>query len=102
MATLLNQNKRLREMLSILQQQLEEAEQRNEDLEKLLLFQQNEADRVMVGDGAIDLHAEITALRELGYDRTISLELFNPQLWEQDPLDVLKLGMERLQALLEG
>jgi 2-keto-myo-inositol isomerase len=46
------------------------------------------------------LKAEIQVLRDIGYDRTISLELFNKQLWEQDPGDVLRLGMERLQALL--
>jgi len=62
--------------------------------------QQLDPDRVMVGDGVIDLKAEIQVLRDIGYDRTISLELFNKQLWEQDPGDVLRLGMERLQALL--
>lgn len=62
--------------------------------------QQTDPDRVMLGEGAIDLKAEIAVLREIGYDRTISLELFNPDLWAKDPRDVLQLGMERLQLLL--
>lgn len=63
--------------------------------------QQLDPDRVMVGDGVIDLKAEIQTLRDIGYDKTISLELFNKRLWEQDPGEVLRIGMERLQALLE-
>jgi hypothetical protein len=26
------------------------------------------------------------------------LELFNPALWEKDPLEVAKIGMEKMQA----
>lgn len=63
--------------------------------------QQTDPDRVMPGEGAIDLKAEIAVLREKGYHGTVSLELFNKQLWEQDPLDVLKRGRERLRELLE-
>ena len=63
--------------------------------------QQTDPDRVMIGDGPIDLAAEIRVLREIGYQGTISLELFNPQLWEADPLQVAQLGKQRLQALLD-
>lgn len=63
--------------------------------------QQLDPDRVMPGDGAVDLRTEISILREKGYDGTVSLELFNPQLWERDPLDVLKIGIERVRALVE-
>ncbi|MCA9176493.1 MAG: sugar phosphate isomerase/epimerase [Planctomycetales bacterium] len=61
--------------------------------------QQLDPDRVMVGDGVIDLKAEIDVLRAIGYQGRVSLELFNPQLWEMDPAEVLKLGMERLTQL---
>jgi len=63
--------------------------------------QQSDPDRVMPGDGVLDLRAEIDLLREKGYQGTISLELFNPTLWEQDPNDVLSLGMERMKELLQ-
>lgn len=61
---------------------------------------QTDPDRVMPGDGVIDLDAEVEMLREKGYaDRngTVSLELFNRDLWTKDPNDVLKVGMERMQ-----
>ena len=53
----------------------------------------------MVGDGQIDLKAEIAVLREIGYEGTVSLELFNAELWEKDPLDVLRLGIERMEEV---
>jgi len=62
--------------------------------------QQTDPDRVMPGDGPIDLAGEIAILREKGYHGTVSLELFNRSLWQQDPRDVLKLGIQRLQELL--
>jgi sugar phosphate isomerase/epimerase len=58
---------------------------------------QKDPDRVMPGDGAIDLYAEVRLLREMGYKGTVSLELFNKQLWEQDPREVLQIGIERLR-----
>ena len=53
----------------------------------------------MPGDGVIDLAAEIKLLREIGYEGTVSLELFNASLWEQDPAEVLRVGRERLGDL---
>jgi len=62
-------------------------------------MQQTDPDRVMIGDGPIDLKAEIALLREKGYNGTVSLELFNQQLWAQDPREVLKIGIERMLEL---
>lgn len=64
--------------------------------------QQTDPDRVMPGDGPIDLLAELRVLRDIGYRGAISLELFHPQLWQEKPQDVLRRGYERLQALLEA
>lgn len=63
---------------------------------------QTDPDRVMPGEGPIDLIAELRVLREIGYQGAISLELFQRQLWEQDPRDVLRTGYERLQHLLDS
>ncbi len=65
------------------------------------LGQQTDPDRVMIGDGPLDLKAEIDWLKSRGYGGAISLELFNHQLWARDPGEVLKLGIERMRALLE-
>jgi sugar phosphate isomerase/epimerase len=62
---------------------------------------QTDPDRVMLGDGPIDLRGEIAVLRQKGYRGTVSLELFNRDLWEKDPREVLKLGIERMHELLD-
>ena len=62
---------------------------------------QKDPDRVMLGEGQIDLAAEIAVLREIGYEGTVSLELFNEDLWAQDPTEVLKVGIERMRELFE-
>lgn len=64
--------------------------------------QQTDPDRVMIGEGVIDLKAELGVLKEKGYDRWLSLELFNATLWEQDPRDVAKIGLERMKEVWEG
>jgi sugar phosphate isomerase/epimerase len=61
---------------------------------------QTDPDRVMLGEGQIDLAAEIQILKEKGYDKWISLELFNAELWEKDPLEVAKTGLEKMRELL--
>lgn len=61
---------------------------------------QTDPDRQMPGDGPIDLAGEIAVLRRKGYHGTVSLELFNQDLWSRDPDEVLKVGMERMRALL--
>ncbi len=60
---------------------------------------QTDPDRVMLGEGQIDLASEITVLKEKGYDKTVSLELFNAELWEKDPLEVISTGLERMKVL---
>ena len=62
---------------------------------------QKDPDRVMPGEGQIDLGAEIAVLKEKGYDATMSLELFNVELWEKDPLEVISTGLERMKGLWE-
>ena len=60
---------------------------------------QKDPDRVMIGEGQINLTAEIAVLKELGYDKTVSLELFNAELWKQDPLEVITTGLARMKEL---
>jgi len=61
---------------------------------------QTDADRVLPGDGCIDLQAELQILRDKGYTGAISLELFNEELWAKNPTEVLKLGLDRMRELL--
>jgi len=60
--------------------------------------EQSDADRVLPGDGIGPLREiEQLALAQ-GYEGYVSLELFNPDLWDQDPIEVAKIGMEKMQA----
>lgn len=62
---------------------------------------QTDADRVMIGDGIADLPRVIANLRSISYSGPLSLELFNPSLWEQDPGEVVRMGLDRIRALVE-
>ncbi len=64
--------------------------------------EQTDADRVMVGEGIADLPRVIANLRTIDYHGPISLELFNPTLWAQDPKEVCRVGLERIRALTDG
>jgi sugar phosphate isomerase/epimerase len=63
---------------------------------------QKDEDRVMVGEGIADLPRVIANLRTIDYRGPLSLELFNHRLWEQDPLEVVTTGLERIRALVEA
>lgn len=63
---------------------------------------QTDADRVQPGDGIADLPRVIANLRTIGYRGPLSLELFNRELWGRDPVDVARLGLDRVRALVEG
>lgn len=64
--------------------------------------EQTDGDRVMLGEGIADLAGVLRNLRAIGYEGPLSLELFNPRLWEADPLIVAKTGRERLQTLIDA
>ena len=64
--------------------------------------QQHDRDRVMPGDGSVDLERYVTLLRGTGYDRWLSLELFREDLWASDPREVARVGLEKMRAVVEG
>ncbi len=63
---------------------------------------QQDRDRVYPGEGILDLPRMISLLKEIGYDRWLSLELFNEDLWQQDPLEVARTGLEKMCAIAEA
>lgn len=63
---------------------------------------QSDGDRVMIGEGIVDLSRVIANLRTIGYRGPISLELFNESLWARDPSEVVQRGLDRIRALVEG
>lgn len=62
---------------------------------------QRDPDRVLPGDGAIDLTRYCELLRGIGYAGFLSLELFRPDLWSQDPLEVARRGLEKMRQAAE-
>lgn len=62
---------------------------------------QRDPDRVMPGDGAVNLKLYCELLRTVGYTGFLSLELFRPDLWEQNPLEVARTGLEKMMSVAE-
>lgn len=64
--------------------------------------EQHDPDRVLPGEGVIDLKRYCALLRQIGYEGWVSLELFREDLWQRDPLEVAKLGLEKMKAVCEA
>jgi sugar phosphate isomerase/epimerase len=64
--------------------------------------QQHDRDRVYPGDGHVDLKRMLALLRQIGYNRWLSLELFREDLWARDPEEVARVGLEKMRAVAEG
>jgi 2-keto-myo-inositol isomerase len=56
-----------------------------------------DADRVYPGDGIAPLTTMLRELLSTGFRGTLSLELFNPTYWKQDPLAVARTGLEKMK-----
>jgi sugar phosphate isomerase/epimerase len=57
-----------------------------------------DAHRVYPGDGVAPLAGILRDLREIGFRGMLSLELFNREYWQQDPLEVARTGLEKMRA----
>jgi len=58
----------------------------------------NDAQRVFPGDGVAPLDEILRTLRDIGFRGVLSLELFNREYWNQDPLLVVRTGLDKMQA----
>jgi sugar phosphate isomerase/epimerase len=61
-----------------------------------------DADRIYPGDGAAPYKSLLRDLRAGGFQVMLSLELFNRQLWSQDPQAVAARGFEKVKALIDA
>jgi 2-keto-myo-inositol isomerase len=62
--------------------------------------QQNDSHRVYPGDGVAPLKQIITSLKNMGGTKVLSLELFNKEYWNNDPLSVAKTGFEKMKKMV--
>ena len=60
-----------------------------------------DSDRVYPGDGIAPLTPLLRDLRDIGFQGVLSLELFNPEYYKQDPLSVARTGLEKLRAVVQ-
>lgn len=61
-----------------------------------------DGDRVYPGDGDIPIDPLFEVLETTGYSGPVSLELFNEELWAQDPYQVARRGFEKSRRWFEG
>ena len=61
----------------------------------------SDAHRVYPGDGIAPLTDILRELRSAGFSGMLSLELFNPEYWKQDALQVARTGLERMKAAVQ-
>ncbi len=71
------------------------------DLADTLRELARDTDRILPGDGDINLAAIITHLKRINYRGCLSIETLNPQLWKIPALQLADAGMAALQRLLK-
>jgi 2-keto-myo-inositol isomerase len=59
-----------------------------------------DADRILPGDGDFQLEPILAALRGLGYEGWVSLELMNPTFWHANPKQVAEIAVTSLRKIL--
>ncbi|MDO9551734.1 sugar phosphate isomerase/epimerase [Rhodonellum sp.] len=64
--------------------------------------EQQDKDRVYPGDGAAPMQEILTTLKNMGGNKVLSLELFNPNYWKEDPLQVAKTGLAKMKAAVDS
>jgi sugar phosphate isomerase/epimerase len=57
-----------------------------------------DADRVYPGDGVAPLAEILRTMRDVGFDGHLSIELFNETYWKQDPNEVARTALKKMQA----
>ncbi len=60
--------------------------------------QVRDSDRVYPGDGVAPLTQILRDLAASGGGHVLSLELFNPNYWKNDPLEIAKTGLEKMKS----
>ncbi len=61
----------------------------------------NDSFRVMPGDGVAPINKILKMLHDKNTPIVLSLELFNESYWNKDPLEVAKIGLEKMKMSVE-
>lgn len=82
------------------------------DPARLFIFHINDAEdrpraeledshRLLPGLGILPLKEIIGALRRIGYDRVVSVEIFRPEYWERDPFELAKAAHRAVRNVVQ-
>lgn len=69
------------------------------DAEPLGREQLTDSHRLLPGDGVIPLRELVKRLESLGYTGPYSIELFRPEYWAMEPVEVAKGALAKMKAL---
>ena len=59
-----------------------------------------DSDRIMPGDGILPLRDFFEALKKIGYDGPVSVELFNQDYWDKPACETTRIAFEKLMRFL--
>jgi 2-keto-myo-inositol isomerase len=62
----------------------------------------NDSHRLLPGLGILPLRAIVAAFGRIGYDRVASVEIFRPQYWEMDPVELAKQAYKATTEVLSA
>jgi 2-keto-myo-inositol isomerase len=72
-----------------------------DDAEDLPVGALRDHNRLWPGDGSIDLELILKTLKDIGYDKMVSVELFRPEYWEWEPEKTIKIAKEKTEAVIQ-
>ena len=72
------------------------------DVEAMPKEKIEDANRLFPGDGVIPLKEIIGAVRGIGFDGVASIEIFRPEYWKRDPLEVAKEAKVKAEKVLKS
>ena len=63
-------------------------------------YKVTDAERLYPGKGILPLGEMKRRFDGIGYDRMVSIEIFRPEYWEQDPFEVARIAKESTERVL--
>lgn len=84
---------------------------KNADPKKIFIFHIDDSEdlpvgalrddkRLWPGEGAVELDAILSTLKEIGYSEMTSVELFRPEYWDWDIEKTIKVGKEKTEQVV--
>jgi len=73
-----------------------------DDAERRPRGELTDAHRLLPGEGVIPLRDLIRRLQKIGFGGVYSVELFRPEYWKRDPLELARAAHQKMEALFVG